>query len=341
MEIQKGSRGVVAVGVALAVGLLAPSSSVAREGDPTCAPDKAFTVALRTEEAGLKRPLLATHPADILVDISGDARRASISVPAGVRVIARNSSGVYLIVPVAPTLPVTVSWEQATDPSNPDSDPEDASTRCVASQTVELPVTAARRSRAVKIAGWRQGFSDFAVIPALKQPDLSPLEISARTTARVRFPSAKARLRTMVVPMRTADQIKYDTRLPGLAGISVAKECRFYDLTCGSVFTEVSRLLIDTDALRRGIERGDLNGGLMLLARTQPSREAARYGIAVQARPGGVRPGSPRPFGYDVQVRQSGRLIARVRAAGRCAELWDSRGFFVRCQIRRRSTQLH
>jgi hypothetical protein len=341
MEIQTGSRGVVAVGVALAVGLLAPSSSVAREGDPTCAPDKAFTATFRTEEAGLRRPLLATHPADVLVDISGDARHASISVPTGVRVLARNSSGVSLIVPLAPTLAVTVSWEQATDPSNPDSDPEDPATRCVASQTAELPVTAPNASRAVKIAGWRQGFADFAVIPALKKPDLSPLEISARTTSRVRFPSRKAKRRTMVVPMRTEDQIKYDKRLPGLANISVAKRCRFYDLTCGSVFTEVARLLIDTDALRRGIERGDVNGALLPLARSQPSRDAARYGIAVQARPGGVRPGSPRSFGYDVQVRQSGRLIARVRTAGRCVELRDSRGFFVKCQIRRRSTQLH
>jgi hypothetical protein len=258
-----------------------------------------------------------------------------------VRVLSQNSSGAHLVVPVAPTLAVTVSWEQATDPSNPESDPEEASMRCVASRTIELPVTPARRSRAVKLYVWRQGFSDFAVVPALKQPDLSPLEISARTTARVAFPPASAKPRTMVVPMRTADQIRYRTRLPGLAGISVAKKCRFYSLTCGAVFTEVSRPFIDDDALARGVVKADLKGGLSPLARTQPSKVAVEYGLVIQARPGGVRTGSPRPFGYDVQVRQSGRLLARVRAAGRCVELRDSRGFFVQCRMRARSTQLN
>jgi len=332
--------GRVALGAALAIGLLGPISSAGAQGDPPCAPDKTLTVTLETEESGLKRPLVATHDADVLVDIAGDARRVSISLPPGVRIIAQNSSGVVLIVPVGASLPVTVSWLQAVDPSDPESDPSNPSTRCAASRTIELPVTPAKRSHAVKTFRWLQGFSDFAVVPALKQPDLSPLEISARTTGSVRFPAAKAKPRTMVVPMRTVDQIKYRTRLPGLGGLSVAKKCRFWDLTCGSVFTEVSRLSIDTDALGRGIEKGDLNGGTILLARTQPSREAAQYGVAVQARPGGVRLGAPRPFGYDVQVRQSGRLLARVRAAGRCVELRLAQGLVTQCQIRRRSTQL-
>lgn len=340
MAIQKVRLACSAVGLALVVGLLAPTASLARPGDPTCSPGVTYTVTLETEERGLKRALVATHDVDVLVDISGDARRTSISLPAGVRILAQNSSGVHLVVPTAPTLPVTVAWEQSIDPSNPESDPSEASQRCAASQTTELPVTPTKRSRAVKTGDWRQGFSDFAVIPSLKQPDLSPLEISSRTTAQVRFPSAKAKPRTMVVPMRTVDQIKYSTRLPGLAGINVAKRCRFWDLTCGSVFTEVLRLFIDTDALRRGVERGDLNGGWIPLARTQPFREAARYGIAVQSRPGGVRLGSPRPFGYDVQARQSGRLIARVRAAGRCVQVRLPQGLVVQCQIRKRSTQL-
>jgi hypothetical protein len=330
----------LSVGVALAVGLVAPTASVARPGDPTCSPDVTYTVKLETEERGLKRALVATHDATVLADIAGDARRAEISLPADVRVLAQNSSGVHFVVPTTATIPVTVAWEQSIDPSNPESDPSEASQRCAASRTTELPVTPTKRSRAVRIGGWRQGWAEFAVVPALKQPDLSPLEISSRTTSQVRFPSAKAKPRTMTVPMRTVDQLKYATRLPGLAGISVAKRCRFWDLTCGSVFTEVLRLFIDRDALRRGIERGDLNGGWIPLARTQPYREAARYGIAVQARPGGVRLGSPRPFGYDVQVRQSGRLIARVRTAGRCVEVRLPQGLVTQCQIRKRSTQL-
>jgi hypothetical protein len=210
---------------------------------------------------------------------------------------------------------------------------------------VTLPIVAARPSRAVKLRGWsvgsRQGFSDFAVVPALQRPDLSPLEISARTTSAVRFPSAAAPPRTMTVPMRTVDQVKYARKLPDPFNIGVAERCRLYLLTCGSVFTEVARPFLDDDALARGIERADINGSLKLLARAQPSLEAARYGVTIEARPGGVRAGRPRPFGYDVAVRQSGRLLARVRMAGRCVERREARGLVVRCSIAKRSVELH
>jgi hypothetical protein len=151
----------------------------------------------------------------------------------------------------------------------------------------------------------------------------------------------------MAVPMRDAEQVKYRTRLPNPAYMTVPQACRFYYLTCatpfapGGVFTQVSRLLIDDRALSRGIERGDVNGSLELLARSQPSRTSARYGILVEARPGGVRLGQPRPFGYDVRVHQSGRLIARVRQAGRCVERRLPQGLFTQCRIARSSYQLH
>jgi hypothetical protein len=333
--------GRVAFGAALAVCLLGWAPPVAGQAVPDCAAEKTLDVTLTSKEKGLAAPLVATHDVTVTAEFTGSTARESLTPPPDVRVLGRGRGGVIeFIVPVAASVPITVSWHQAKDPSDPASDPTDPSTRCAASRVVTLTVEPARRSRAVRTSGWRQGFSDFAVVPALKRPDLSPLEISARTTARVRFPSAKAKPRTMVVPMRTVDQIKYRTRLPGLAGITVAKICRFYLLTCGSVFSEVSRLLVDTDALRRGIVKGDLNGAVSLLARTQPSREAARYGVSIQARPGGVRVGAPRPFGYDVRVRQSGRRIARVRAAGRCVERRGSQGLFTQCRIRRRSTQL-
>ena len=154
------------------------------------------------------------------------------------------------------------------------------------------------------------------MVPALKQPDLSPLEISARTTSRAAFPPATAAARTMAVPMRTVDQIKYAKTLPDPFHLGVAGRCRLYLLTCGAVFSEVARPFLDTDALQRGVEKADINDGVKLLPRTQPSLEAARYGVTIEARPGAVREGKPRPFGYDVQVRQSGRLVARVRVAG-------------------------
>jgi hypothetical protein len=70
-----------AIGFALAVGLLAPTASLARPGDPTCAPDVAYTVKLETQEAELKRPLVATHEAEVLAEVSGDSRRSRSRSP--------------------------------------------------------------------------------------------------------------------------------------------------------------------------------------------------------------------------------------------------------------------
>jgi hypothetical protein len=40
-------------------------------------------------------------------------------------------------------------------------------------------------------------------------------------------------------------------------------------------------------------------------------------------------------------VRQSGRLVARVRLAGRCAERRLAQGLVVQCKIAKRSIELH
>ena len=140
----------------------------------------------------------------------------------------------------------------------------------------------------------------------------------------------------MVVPMRSVEQVSYRRRLPSLAGISVAKRCRFYNLSCGGVITEVRSLRVDRDARRKGIERGDPNSVRgTVFAHAQPRRVAAPYGFRVHLRPGAVRAGKPRSFGYDVQIRQAGKLLTRVRAAGRCSALRRARGLTVECEVRR------
>jgi hypothetical protein len=332
-------------GAALVAALVAWAAPAGGQALPACAPERTLGVTLTSEERGDPAPLVATHDASLTASFTGTTLSETYAPPPGVKVTGSNSSGLALIVPSAPSVAITVSWRQAVDPADPSSDPSDPSQSCTASSVVTLPIVAARASHAVKLRDWstglRQGFADFAVVPALKQPDLSPLEISARTTSQPRVPAASAPARTMSVPMRTVDQVKYARKLPDPFNIGVAERCRLYLLTCGSVFTEVARPSLDDTALARGIERADVNGSLTLLARTQPSREAARYGVVIEARPGGVRAGSPRPFGYDVQVRQSGRLVARVRVAGRCVERREARGLVVRCRIARRSAELH
>ena len=330
---------------ALVVCLLVWAAPAAGQVRPACAPEKTLGVKLTTQERELPSPLIATHDVSVEADFTGTTERETYAPPPGVKVLAAGRSGLDFVVPIAASVPITVSWQQAIDPSDPSSDAGDPLQSCAASTVVTLPIVPARPSRAVKLQSWsaglRLGFASFAVVPALKQPDLSPLEISARTTSRAGFPPATAAARTMAVPMRTVDQIKYAKTLPDPFHLGVAGRCRYYLLTCGAVFSEVARPFVDTDALQRGVEKADVNGGVKLLPRSQPSLEAARYGVTIEARPGAVREGKPRPFGYDVQVRQSGRLVARVRVAGRCVERRLAQGLVVQCKIAKRSIELH
>lgn len=265
-------------------------------------------------------------------DVRGDARAISVTPQDGVAVLDKNSSGtVVIFAPTTPNLTVTVSWRQSVDPEN-----SDETARCSASRVLSLPVLAANPARGVKQRnpGPETGDYTFAVAPALKRPNLSPLEITIRSTSRARYPRASERLVTWVVPMRVGDQVKYKRRLPNLAYATFPQKCRFWWLTCGPVNADVAQLNLND----RG--RPDLDGSnaiLRVLARSQPARWAATYGLVVTAFPGA---GKNRPFGYDVQVKQAGRLLARVRRAGRCREISRNGGSFHSCDIRRLSTLL-
>jgi hypothetical protein len=134
--------------------------------------------------------------------------------------------------------------------------------------------------------------------------------------------------------MRTGEQLKYRGHLPNLAYATFPQLCRYWWLTCGPVNADVAALNVND----RG--RPDLDGNnaiLRVLAYSQPARWAAEAGIVVDAFPGA---GKNRPFGFDVQVRQAGRLLARVRRAGRCVDVRRSSGIFHQCTIARHSTLL-
>ena len=185
---------------------------------PACAPEKTLAVKLTSAERALPAPLIATHDVSVAAEFTGTTQRETYAPPPGVTVLATGRSGVDFIVPIAASVAITVSWLQAVDPSDPSSDASDPLTSCAAATVVTLPIVPARPSRAVKLHAWtvgsRLGFSSFAVVPALTQPDLSPLQISARTTSRAAFPAPTAVARTMAVPLRTVDQVKYAKELP-------------------------------------------------------------------------------------------------------------------------------
>jgi hypothetical protein len=336
-----------ALGLALLLTLLAWPSSAAAQDPPPCTPDQAMDARVTAEEAGTFPGMVATHKVDLTADVadrdaasSSPASRVAITPEAGVEVLATSAGGstITIFAPSATTLTVTVSWRQSTDPENFGEE------RCSGSSTVTLPVRPATRARGVRQPnpGPAGGDYTFAVAAAeARSADLRPLVVTIRSTARARFPRANERLRTWTVPMRTREQVKYRGSLPNPAYATTRQMCRFWWLFCGPAFARVASLNVDDRGLNRGIERPDLDGSnsiLRLLAYSQPSRWAAPYGITIQANPS---VSSPQLYGYDIQVRQAGVLLARVRRAGRCENLRVRGGIRdFKCRLFRSKTLL-
>ncbi|HEY1275788.1 MAG TPA: hypothetical protein VGF25_12790 [Thermoleophilaceae bacterium] len=323
-------------GAAIAAALLVPSVGPAAPGDPPCAADKTLAVTFSASEAGAEVPLVATHEVQLLADWPGDVRNPSLSVPAGVRVLGRAPRKLRLVVPARASLPVTASWEQATDPADPDADPSDPATRCVATRTVQVPVQSPLPSRPFyDLPAGEAAWSTFAVVPDQRRGDPSPLEVLVRVSTAARFPSAGTRARRMPVAMRPSERVHYRKRIPHEDLLTFPKLCRFYYLTCGP-----SRLYTEVSALpERGpgrITKRDLTGG-ELLSRPEPFRKVAPYGVKIRAFTYTLPGHEPRALGYDIQVRQSGRLVGRVRRAARCSSKpnrYDVKVF--RCKVVRR-----
>jgi hypothetical protein len=289
--------------------LLSPGSAAAQGAE--CPPGSAYTVTFTVHDDGEAAPLVATHDVRVLAEWSGDdVEQTRLSVPEGVRVLGTRPRDIRVVAPRSASLAVTATWVQPASPFDPSS-----TARCVATQTMALPVLAPRPPRPVydiRGAGF-DALSFFAVVPDRDRPDLSPITISSRVAKAARFPSASA-VRTMTVPMLEADVVKYRARLPGAESRTTPIKCRLFSLTCGRLTTDVYAL----GPLRRVTKRALRAFPGDLLARTQPRRRDARNGLVVLAYVHSIGFRGPRTVGYDVQVRQSGELVARVRRAARC-----------------------
>ena len=301
------------LGLALVWALLDPVSAQAAPGDPACAPEKALAVTFTAKQGDEAVPLVATHELSVVAEWPGAVRNPTLEVPAGVRVLGTAPKRVRLIVPVSASLAVTASWEQG--------DPSDGEPRCVASQTTALPITAAKPPRALyDLAGRRPDLASLAVVPDREAADLSPLEVSVRLTTAARFPSARSKARTMPVAMRPSERVGYRRRIPSPSLLGLAESNRFYNLTRGPgrLFTEVSTLWGASYRNGRVVKR-DLSSRAPLPP-AQPYLAVAPDGVRIDVYLFHLpRPGEPRAFeygiGYDIQVRQSGRLVARLRRA--------------------------
>ena len=320
------------LGAGLAVlAMVLPSTGSAQAPAP-CAPDRVASVTLRTEDDDGGSAIVATHDAEVIAEIhAADPTNVEVTPQGGGTVTRSNGSTVDVIAPAAGSMTLLISWRQSADESNPEE-----TARCSASRTITIPLLAAGRTYGAKQPnpGPATGDYTFAVVPTAKRPDLRPLEVSVQSTGHARYPRAHERLRRWEVPMRTSEQVKYHTHLPNLAYATTAQKCRFWWFTCGPTFAHLAQLNIDN----RG--RPDLSGSnsiLRDLAYTQPARFAARWGIVINATPGAKRPNA---WGYDVQVRQAGRLLARVRRAGRCRIEHRTVGVYDHCMLSKSSTLL-
>jgi hypothetical protein len=320
------------LGTGLALLVVALPSAGSAQGPAPCAPDKVAGVTLRTEDDNGGTAIVATHEAEVTADVSGDADHVAITPQGGGTLVGRPGSSVHVIAPAASNLSLLITWDQPADPSNPDD-----TSRCAGSRTITLPLLAANPARGAKQPnpGPASGFYTFAIAAANRRPDMRPLEISVRSTGHARYPRAGERLRRWTLPMRTGEQVKYNKRLPNLAYATTAQKCRFWWVTCGPTFVEVAQLNVNSRGT--GPDLSGSNSILRSLAFTQPARWAARWGIVIDGRPGAKRPNA---WGYDIQVRQGGRLLAKVRRAGRCRLERRSYGIFDNCTLSRSSTLL-
>ena len=320
------------LGTGLVVLAISLPATTAAQGPAPCSPDKAGHATLRTEDEGREDVVVATHEVDVIADLPGDTDHVQITPQGGGTLVGRNGANVDVIAPAASALTLVVTWRQSADPSN-----QEETARCSASQTITLPLLAANPARGAKQPnpGPPGGDYTFAIAAANKRPDLRPLEISVRSTGHARYPRASERLRTWTLPMRTGEQLRYRTHLPNLAYATTRQKCRFWWFTCGPTFANLAQLNVN----RRGTGP-DLSGSnsiLRDLAYTQPARWAARYGITINGTPGAKRPNA---WGYDIRVSQGGRLLARVRRAGRCRTEHRSFGIYDHCSLSKSSTLL-
>jgi hypothetical protein len=288
-------------GGVVSVAILVPASASA-QAPPPCAPDQAADVQVTTRDTakgGRDKPLYATREVAFTAHVQGDASNLELTARPGVKVLKPGADGRNLdvVIPKAPSVAVAVSWEQ------PASSLPGDTARCSASKTLSFPVLAARPPKLRVISGRRSSLLTFTLRSARTGANLDPIELTLRRSSRAALPSPHSKALRWSVPMRPGERKRYSKKIPALTPfLSDRQGCRFWYFSCGAVFSQVN---------------SEGPGGRTLSFK-QPSRWAAPYGILVATYPMGLL---PRSFGFDIQARQSGRLLARFRRAGVCREV--------------------
>ena len=147
----------------------------------------------------------------------------------------------------------------------------------------------------------------FTVTSAKAAADRSPFTVRARATSRAKYPGARVRALSRVFGQREFDTVEQRYRNGCFEMLICAPET-------ARGFAKGIGVLVD--------QRVGALKVFVFVPTSYPSRVLGRRAI-------------PTPWGVDVEVLQSGRRIARLRAAGRCTQ----GGQAARCTFKKASTK--
>ena len=289
--------------VVLLAGIIGSASTAVAQAPPPCAPDATSAVTLTTQERSEDAKPIATHPVTVSADVDGQADDVTVAPPPGTTVLAggEGDGGAYFIVPAAPTVAMTVTWRQPARARRPvlcGAGHHPSGARGPPQPHGPHPRPAVRRLR-------RRATRARAPGP-LPARDLGRGGIEAAPPAAVGQAAHDGR----AAASRGQGEIRQE--LPSLSFIKTPTLCRSYYLTCGTVTTRSRRSRSTTrrwvGASSAAIQR------IRLTARPHPARSALG---ALRAALDSV-PAKNKIYGLDLQIRQSGHLLGRVRRAGRC-----------------------
>ena len=306
-------RSWIALSVTLILCFAAPAGATAAEGDPCPANQPRPTISV-SDPAGAGS-LYATHILRLRFGASGDdsTELRSFTAP-GARILGDDNREVVSDRPGQLTLTAVFFIQHY----GTTFDDKDYSCSMTVTQAVDLKapnratvVGRLKRPRLVDRARnlwYRRVEYSFVVKRPSAAADLSPLTVRARAVRRARYPKASTKAFTRVFGQREFDTVEQRYRNGCEGGLICQPEGpRGFAKGIGVRVNEVSR----------GLEISvDVPTGYF-------SRNALKNRII------------PTPFGVDVQVFQSGKRIARLRAAGRC----DSYGQAANCRFKKVRTK--
>jgi len=296
--------------VALISFLAAAGSASAAEGDPCPANQPRPTISV-SDPAGAGS-LYATHILRMRFTQSGNdyTQLRSLTAP-GARIF-QDDDTVELVSDSAGRLTLTAAF--LIEHNGTSFADKDYTCSMTVTQTVELrtpnraTVGALTRPRLVdrkRNLWYRRVVYSFTVTPAKAGTDLSPVTVRARATPRAKYPGAGVRALSRVFGQREFDTVEQRYRNGCFEALICAPET-------ARGFAKGIGVLVD--------ERG---GGALKVIVLVPTSYSRGNRII------------PTPWGVDVEVLQSGRRVARLRAAGRCTQ----GGQAARCTFKKASTK--